>query len=241
VADAATSRADAIPQPGPRTLRLAHRGDWRTAPENSLAAMLAALRVAGCDGLEFDLRGSLDGVPVLLHDEDLARVQNVPVSCSTLTAEELAAHGIPTLKEVLDAVDCDVFLDVEFKERVDAAIDILELERGRVAGDGAPELRAAVVSSFEPELLAWLRDVRPTWPRWLNAYDLSPRTIEFARDLECEAISAEWHAIDADSVGAARTAGLDVAAWTVRTEADYDRLASLGLRAICAEASALGE
>jgi glycerophosphoryl diester phosphodiesterase len=221
------------------TLRLAHRGDWRVAPENSLAAMLAAVRVAGCDGLEFDLRSSLDGVPVLLHDAYLARVQNVPVKCSTLTAAQLAGHGIPTFKEVLDAVDCDVFLDVEFKERIDAAIDPLELERGRVANDGTPELRSAVVSSFGTDILSWLGETRPAWPRWLNAHDLSRKTIDLARDLGCEAISAEWHAIDDESVGRAREAGIGVAAWTVRETADYERLASFGLRAICAEASAL--
>ena len=201
--------------------------------------MLAALRVAGCDGLEFDLRSSLDGVPVLLHDEDLARVQNIPVQCSTLTADELAGHGIPTLEQVLHAVDCDVFLDVEFKERVDAAIDVLELERGRVADDGTPELRSAVVSSFDGEVLGWLGEIRPTWPRWLNAYDLSPGTMALAQNLGCEVISAEFHAIDDESVDRARDAGVGIAAWTVRTSADYDRLASLGLRAICAEASAL--
>jgi glycerophosphoryl diester phosphodiesterase len=210
------------------------------APENSLEAMLAALTVAGCDGLEFDLRNSLDGVPVLLHDEDLARVQKVPVKCATLTAAELAGHGIPTFKEVLDAVDCDVFLDVELKERVDGAIDLLELERGRVADDGTPELRSAVVSSFEPEILRWLATERPTWPRWLNAYDLSARTLSAAVELGCEAVSVEWHAIDGPAVARARESGLGVAAWTVRAAGDYARLESLGLRAICAEASALG-
>jgi glycerophosphoryl diester phosphodiesterase len=222
-----------------RPLRLAHRGDWRGAPENSLGAMLAALEIPGCDGLEFDLRNSADRVPVLLHDADLARVQKVPLSCATLTAEELAGHGIPTFGDVLDAVDCDVFLDVELKERVDAAIDLLELERGRVRDDGRPELRSAVVSSFEPEILSWLGETRPSWARWLNAYDLSPKTLGVAKELGCEAISVEWHAIDEVSLGRARDAGLGVGAWTVREAANYERLASLGLRAICAEASAL--
>jgi glycerophosphoryl diester phosphodiesterase len=222
-----------------RPLRLAHRGDWRDAPENSLDAILAALEVPGCDGLEFDLRSSLDGVPVLLHDADLARVQKVPAKCATLTAEELAGHGIPTFKDVLDAVDCDVFLDVELKERVDAAIDLLELERGRVDDDGRPALRSAVVSSFSTEVLAWLAAERPTWPRWLNAYDLAPATLDRAADLGCEVISAEWHAIDEASVAKARDAGIAVSAWTVRNSTDYDRLAAFGLRAICAEASAL--
>jgi glycerophosphoryl diester phosphodiesterase len=222
-----------------RPLRLAHRGDWRDAPENSLGAMLAALEMAGCDGLEFDLRNSLDGVPVLLHDADLARVQKVPARCATLTADELAGHGIPTFKEVLDAVDCDVFLDVELKERVEGAIGLLELERGRVDDDGRAVLRSAVVSSFDTEVLAWIAADRPTWSRWLNAYDLSEATIDRAGDLGCEVISCEWHALDAASVARARDAGLGVGAWTVRDPADYERLASLGLRAICAEASAL--
>ena len=56
-------------------LRLAHRGDWRRAPENTIAAFLAALDVPGCDGLEFDVRAAADGVPVVIHDDTLARVQ----------------------------------------------------------------------------------------------------------------------------------------------------------------------
>src|ERR1041385_4895869 len=97
------------------TLRLAHRGDWRAAPENSLAAMQAALRIPACDGLEFDLRCSVDGVPVLLHDASLERVQGILLACSILTAAQLAEHGIPTLGEVLKTVGCDPFLDVELK------------------------------------------------------------------------------------------------------------------------------
>ena len=59
-------------------LRLAHRGDWRHAPENTIPALLAALQVPACGGLEFDVRLSADGVPVLLHDETLERVQRRP-------------------------------------------------------------------------------------------------------------------------------------------------------------------
>ena len=221
------------------TLRLAHRGDWRVAPENSLAAMEAALKSPKCDGLEFDVRSSFDSVPVLLHDETLARVQRVPLTCSTLTAAQLAEHGVPTLGEVLGKIGCDPFLDVEMKEPAQGAIDALELERGRTDDDGVPELRNAVLSSFGAPILGWLRAMRPTWPRWLNAYDLSDGTIELATSLGCTAISASWQAIDADGVARANDAGLAVAAWTVRELDDYLRLEALGLVAICVEAAAL--
>jgi glycerophosphoryl diester phosphodiesterase len=221
------------------TLRLAHRGDWRVAPENSLAAIEAALRAPLCDGLEFDVRVSADGVAVLLHDESLARVQKVPAKCVTLTAAELAVHGIPTLGQVLAVTDCEFFLDVELKEPVPGAIDALELERGRTGEDGGPTLRNAVLSAFEPRTLQWLAEERPAWPRWLNAYDLSPRTIDLATELGCAAISAEWHAIDATGVTRATDAGLEVASWTVREADDYRRLEGFGLAAICVEAGAL--
>jgi len=221
------------------TLRLAHRGDWRVAPENSLAAFKAALAVPGCDGLEFDVRCSSDGVPVLLHDETLARVQRIPATCVTLNAAELGQHGIPTLGQVLGAIGCDPFLDVEMKEPVQGAIDVLELERGRIGDDGRPTLRSAVISSFDHRILRWLADQRPTWPRWLNAYDLSSTTIAHALEMGCGAIAVERHAVEADAVARVHDAGLAFAVFTVRDLEAYRRIEDLGAIAICAEASAL--
>jgi glycerophosphoryl diester phosphodiesterase len=100
-------------------------------------------------------------------------------------------------------------------------------------------LRSAVVSSFDHRILRWLADQRPTWPRWLNAHDLSPTTIERALELGCAAISVEWHGIDAEALARAREAGVGFAAWTVRDEATYRRLEDLGAIAICAESVAL--
>lgn len=220
-------------------LRLAHRGDWRVAPENSLAAMGAALKAPLCSGLEFDIRGSFDNIAVVLHDKTLARVQRVPLTCSTLTAAQLAEHGVPTFAQVLGVADCEFFLDVEMKEPVPAALDALELERGRVEDDGRAVIRNAAVSSFHAPILAWLAAQRPDWVRWLNAYDLSPGTIELATSLGCAAIAAEWQSIDAEGVARASAAGLQVAAFTVRDPADFRRLEALGVSAICVEAAAL--
>ena len=239
----AEARPDAAPARAsgerPRTLRLAHRGDWRSAPENSLGAMEAALRIPSCHGLEFDVRGAKDGAAILLHDPTLRRVQGLDVSPSELTVEECAELGISSLAELLKRVGCDPYLDVELKEPVPAAIDLLELERGRIDDDGRPTLRDAVVSSFDFGVLRALADEKPTWPRWLNAIDLLPPTLGLATELGCEAVSVHHLGIDEAGMARAHEAGLGVAAWTVRSSADYDRLASLGVIAICAEAEAL--
>ena len=87
-----------------RTLRLAHRGDHRQAQENSIAALLGAMDVPGCDGVEFDVRASADDIAVLVHDETLARVQGRPEAVGELTAAELAALGVARLDEAIDGV-----------------------------------------------------------------------------------------------------------------------------------------
>jgi glycerophosphoryl diester phosphodiesterase len=215
------------------TLRLAHRGDWRRAPENTLAAFLAALAVPGCDGLEFDVRAAADGVPVVIHDETLARVQGVDARVGDLSADVLERHGVPSLADVLAAVPRRAFLDVELKgDPGRGAVDVLTAGRG-------PGLERAVVSSFEPDTLERVGRLAPSWPRWLNAGDLSPATIRLATALECRGVSVEWRAIDERSIALARAAELDVAAWTVRRRPTYRRLERLGVVAICAEASAL--
>jgi len=214
-------------------LRLAHRGDWRRAPENTIAASLTALAVPGCDGLEFDVRAAAGGVPVVIHDETLDRVHGVAGRVASLTPDELAAHGVPTLEEVLAAVPRRAFLDVELKgDPGRGAVDVLTAGRG-------PGLERAVVSSFMPATLERVGRLAPSWPRWLNTRDLEPATIESAVALECRGIAAQWRAIDPRSAGRVREAGLDLAAWTVRRRPTYARLERLGVIAICAEAAAL--
>lgn len=216
-----------------RPLRLAHRGDWRHAPENSLAALLAALSIPACDGLEFDVRVARDGVPVLLHDETLERVQRRPEAVTALDAATLEAAGIPTLADVLAAVPPAAFLDVELKGAHDErVVEVLAAGRG-------PDLANAVVSSFEVEALERVAGLAPAWPRWLNAEDLAPSTIETATALGCRAVAVEWHGIDEDAMAAARRAGLEVVAWTVRRRPTFDRLAALGVTGVCVEGAAL--
>jgi glycerophosphoryl diester phosphodiesterase len=214
-------------------LRLAHRGDHRRAPENSLAAMLAALRVPACDGLEFDVRAAIDGTPVLLHDETLARVQGRPWRAETVTVAELRELGVPTLAEVLEAVPRSAFLDVELKG-VPSPRVVPVLRAGRGSG-----LENAVISSFRPEALEAVGRAEPGWPRWLNAEDLHDPTVARAAGLGCRGISVDWHAIDPVRIGRAHAAGLEVAAWTVRRRATFERLARLGVVAVCVEGAAL--
>jgi glycerophosphoryl diester phosphodiesterase len=214
-------------------LRLAHRGVWRHAPENTIAALTAALGVPGCDGVEFDVRVSADGVPVLCHDETLQRVFGRSERVDELRAGALEEVGVPSLADALAVIPHRAAVDVDLKGRHDrAVVEVLASGRG-------PGLVNGVVSSFIPETLERVAGLAPGWPRWLNAHEMSSAKIQEAADLECQAISADFHAIDAGSVAAARAAGLEVVAWTVRRRTTYGRVQRLGVIAACVEAAAL--
>ena len=219
-------------------LLLAHRGDHRRAPENTLAAFAAALAIPGIDGLELDVRASVDGVAVVLHDASLSRVQGRRLRASRLTAAELAAHGVPALADVLAACPPPAFIDVELKEDLgEVALAPIRAVRGRLDGS----VVRVVISSFDHAALATVRRLEPAWPCWLNSAWLSDRAIGTATALGCAGIAAEWHRIDARRAARARDAGLDLAAWTVRDAGVRDRLAALGVVAACVEGAALPE
>ncbi|MCX4781357.1 glycerophosphodiester phosphodiesterase [Streptomyces sp. NBC_01264] len=89
-----------------RTLTaVGHRGDPYRVRENTLPSIRSAFE-RGADAVEIDVRMTRDGVPVLLHDEDLQRLWGHDVRLEDVTApqlKELTDGGIPTLRDALMA------------------------------------------------------------------------------------------------------------------------------------------
>ena len=99
----------------------AHRGLWGAGvPENSLAAYKAAAD-AGY-GIEYDVRLSADGIPILYHDESLKRLTPATDLTASLDADALTKmhlaetdQTIPTLQDLLDIWPQDLPLLTELK------------------------------------------------------------------------------------------------------------------------------
>jgi glycerophosphoryl diester phosphodiesterase len=91
---------------------VAHRGDWRNAPENSLPAIQNCIDM-GVDMVEIDVRETKDGQLVIMHDETIDRTTNgkgrvkdwTLDSLKTLVLRDGIGHvttiKIPTLEEAL--------------------------------------------------------------------------------------------------------------------------------------------
>ncbi len=71
-----------------KTIVTAHRGFSGKYPENTLLAFEQALET-GVDIIEFDVRGSLDNVPIILHDNTLDRTTDGVGRPEEMTLEEL--------------------------------------------------------------------------------------------------------------------------------------------------------
>ncbi len=54
---------------------VAHRGDWRNAPENSVSAIKKAADM-GADMVEIDIQRTKDSVFILMHDGSIDRMTN---------------------------------------------------------------------------------------------------------------------------------------------------------------------
>jgi glycerophosphoryl diester phosphodiesterase len=105
----------------------AHRGSSRDAPENTLAAVLKAIE-QGADYAEIDVHLTADGVPVVIHDEDLQRLAGVAKRPGELSLAALqridvgsrfspafAGETVPTLAAVIDAARGRIRLNIELK------------------------------------------------------------------------------------------------------------------------------
>ena len=126
------------PTTAPRVL--AHRGltiDAFGSPidENTIPAFARAMEV-GATHIESDIQVTADGVAVLFHDDDLARVAGIPSKISEVSIADLRSisldHGgcIPTLQEALDSLPNARFnLDFKVAAAVSAGSKVIQESR----------------------------------------------------------------------------------------------------------------
>ena len=103
---------------------VAHRGDWRNYPENSIPAIESVIRM-GVDIVELDLKMTSDSVLVLSHDGTCNRTTTGKGPISTMTLDSLKgfnlkyAHGVksphkmPTLREALEVCKDRIVVNID--------------------------------------------------------------------------------------------------------------------------------
>ncbi|CAN7457472.1 glycerophosphodiester phosphodiesterase family protein [Bosea sp. LjRoot9] len=119
-----------------RPLVIAHRGGALLAPENTAEAFRAAA-IAGADMVETDLRLTVDGVLVCLHDADLKRLCGDPRAVAELDLATIR-RLLPSVMTLQDAIAASgslgLLLDVKLTERAVVSRILAELNEAGAAG-----------------------------------------------------------------------------------------------------------
>lgn len=201
-------------------LLLGHRGSRcdRSVRENTFGAFDLALE-HGCDGFEFDVRLSSDGVPVVCHD---AKFKGL--SISRTAASRL--QELPTLEAVLQRYCSRAFLDIELK------VSGIERHLLRLLSTHPPK-KGFVVSSFLPRVLLELRSLDTAVPLALICENT--RQLQRWRDLPIEIVIAHQSLVTRSLSRDVHEAGKSLWAWTVNRASTMARLAEWGVDGIISD------
>ncbi|MFI0405056.1 glycerophosphodiester phosphodiesterase [Actinomadura sp. 3N508] len=127
--------------------------------ENTVPSLLAAV-AAGLSWVEIDVTRTADDDLVLRHDPTTPEGDHVVDLAAT-------ASGLPRLADVFDALPPDVAVDVDVKTVLEDAVDAPSRRTGALllpVLKREAERRRLLVTSFDPSLLAFLRDELPGVP-----------------------------------------------------------------------------
>lgn len=213
----------------------AHRGSSRMAPENTLAAVEAAIEEMA-DYVELDVQMTKDGVMVLSHDATLKRVAGVNRTIASLTWEELqdldvgswfspefAGERIPRLEEILEFCRGKINLNIEIKN-VGKDSPMPE-EVARMIRERGMETQCVVTSTS----LGYLERIKLLVPEIRTGYILSAAYGDFYFNEKADFISIRASFVNRQVVERAHEKGMGVHAWTVNAKSEMERMRVMGV------------
>lgn len=213
----------------------AHRGSSKTAPENTMAAVAAAVEEMA-EWAEIDVQETRDGQVVLSHDTTLKRVTGVNKKVSDLTYEELSkldaggwfsdeyvGEPIPTLAQVMEYAKGKIDLNIEIKnlgndsqlpEKVLELINEYEMQE------------QCVVTSTN---LNYLKRLKELQPNIRTGHILSAAYGNYYSNDAIDFISIRSNFVTESMLEHSHEAGKAVHVWTVNTKSELERLRMLGV------------
>ena len=224
---------------------IAHRGFSARAPENTIAALTLALE-EGATAVEFDLRTSGDGNPVLMHDKTLSRTTNGIGKVEELSLGELTkldagswfnstfeGERVPSLAEALECLKVQVktiFAELKGESTTQNLRNVVSITRA------AGLLDKTVFIAKDWSLLDELRRhapealVGPIVERREQTHEAFTRVTDDPRALLD--FDARILLKDPDIARYAKRNGVEIAVWTVDNIGDADVLLEFGVRRI---------
>jgi len=229
----------------PQPVIFAHRGSSAYAPENTLAAFRKAAE-QGADAIELDVKLSLDGEVMVMHDPTVDRTTDGKGAVNSLSLADLKTldagshfdiefmgEPVPTLDEVLEEVGRQLFINIELTNYTSPRDELPDKALELVMKHDL--LDRVLFSSFHPMNLYRIRRLNPDALVALLA--LPGKAGRLARGWVGRLFSPKILHPNVDDVGGellrrkkARSRRVHV--WTVNDLQDIRRLADAGANGI---------
>ena len=229
--------------PGDAAFIASHRGGGATAPENTLAAVSAAL-AGGFEYVEVDVALTADGHPVLMHDAKVDRTTNGTGRLDSLTLAEVraldagswfdpsfAGTRVPTLVEFLDLLaQSGGRAIIELKGEWDAAA----ADRALAEVTSRDLASRVAIANFDARSLALSAAASEVVPRLLILKHLPKDVVTATQQAGARGIIVDRKAVLArpEVVDALHAEGTRVVVYTLNKDAQWDAVTTLGVDGI---------
>ncbi len=210
----------------PKPLIIAHRGDVKHFPENTLPAFESAI-VKGADAIEFDVHLTKNGELVVHHDDYLSRVEQATGYIETYTLQQLqsldvgswfdrrfAGLKMPTLSDVLALGNATVRFEIEM---CTATLPFLVAVIEAIAKKGLEE--RVELTSWHLPLLFRVKEINPRlrtgiffepFPEWMQLVERHGRILNWLVLSKAQVAHLPLSLIDDDLVSRLHEKGLRV-------------------------------
>jgi glycerophosphoryl diester phosphodiesterase len=222
---------------------IAHRGFSSRAPENTMAAFLAAIEF-GVDGLELDVHRSKDGKLVVCHDEKVDRTTNGKGNIADLTWDELqrfdagswfspqfTGEKIPDLDSVLQEVKrAGILINIEIKSDIFAYPG---LEAQVVQSVQKFDLvDQCIISSFNHYTLVRISEVLPELMTAILYVEHLYKPWDYVQPIKAKALHPNYRSVTPEAVACAKQKGIIINPWTVNDWDSIRQMFACGVNAV---------
>ncbi len=208
---------------------IGHRGARGLFPENTLTGFCQAVAL-GVDSIECDIRMSLDGELVVIHDATLERTGGTPERVDQLTVAALKGIDVgggeraPILSEVLDAVGIPVLVEIKTGNCVPALAELLI--------HNPPWIERVVPISFDHRVIKALREEIPVLEAGIILAGVPVNVMAVIQAAEVSRVSINHEWVDPALVESLHQAHIAVTVWTVNTPAEIESAIANGVDGI---------
>lgn len=241
-----------------KPLIIAHRGTSADAPENTMIAFRRAVE-AGAHGIEFDVRLSADGVPMVIHDRSLKRVAGIDEKVDNLRASQLkkidvgswfnrkfpqkaeaefSKETVPTLEELLTLMSQnEMLIYLELKCGKDSCKELVKAVSKNIEDSRLAE--RIVVLSFHHKALLEMKKLLPDVrtgalfePKPLSILRISRKFIKKAIEHSADEIAPHFSLVTRKTVVKATENSLPTIVWTSNNPKFLKKAIKYGLHAV---------